>query len=975
MSLPKEDSSLITTIEKSKSDKFDCIIKILSNGIKALLVSDPESENSAAALAVNVGSLTDKPDEQGLAHFCEHLLFMGTKKYPVENDYDDYLQKNGGNSNAFTKEDKTVYYFYVNNDAYEGALDRFSQFFISSKFSENSVEKEINAVDSEFSKNKNNDVWRFDQLFKSELNPQSPFIQFSTGNKQTLNHPDIRDRLLKMYNKYYTSEIMTLCLYSNMSIDDLINLVEKFFKDVPKRENFVMPKYDMVKPYDKGQLSNFYKIVPVKDKDKLIFRFYFPFCDNYRADPFSFFTSLFGHEGPNTLTACLKRDNLITDLLSSSEDYAKIFSILELNINLTKKGFENYKDVIYRVLKYINVIKEKKINERYFNELKNINQIQFDFREKEKPEDFVEKYVEKLLQYKPEDVFTGGRLFKEYNEDLLKKYLDMFTLENLDIAFVSKSLENECTLTEKYYGTKYFKEKLKINKEEILSYKCNHIMDYPPENKFYPRNLDIFPTNPEENKKYPELIMSHENCRVWFLQDNEFKLPRGQIKFEIRFVKNLCNNSELKNKIIAYLLKKIIMLELNEILYMAEESNVSFEGEIYYDKFVVEITGFNDSLKRGLEEILTNIQNLELNYEKHKETFELQKQEYLKVLNNLYLKKSYKVNIDYMKILLKNDTDGYNDIIQYLSNSEITLDDLIEFKKRMFLETKSVWLIMGNIQKETALEIVKSTNEIFKLDINKKIMKSFYSTRPVKLKQNVNYIYRFLHPNKSEQDSSIISVYQFGILLKEQRQYLSLLGNYLSEKFYDTLRTNELLGYITLSSEYSLQEIRHLIFIVQSKVQIPEYCRERINNFLKEKEKEIKEISDEDFNTHVKSTLVEETRKDIDLNEKFERNWTEITWGRFKFNVKEENAEYLKKCTKEGLINFYSKYLINEPKILNIEYVCDKHWEDNEKKLKEENKDFDSSNKKVIFDKISDFQNCNSLYPCMANEYYRKINC
>ena len=290
-----EDKSIIKSIEKSKSDKFDCLIKILPNGLKALLVSDPDSDKSSASLAVNVGSLTDSPNELGLAHFCEHLLFMGTEKYPSENDYDGFLSKNGGESNAFTDMDKTVYYFNVDNDAFESALDRFAQFFIASKFSEGSVEREINAINSEFSKNKNSDVWRFYQLFKSQLNPKSPFSQFSTGNLETLSYPDIRERLLKMYNKYYTSEIMALCLYSNMTLDEQINLVEKLFKDVPKRENFEMPVYDKVKPYDESYLSYFYKIVPVEDNDQIIFKWLFPFCENYKAKPLKFLSSLFGH--------------------------------------------------------------------------------------------------------------------------------------------------------------------------------------------------------------------------------------------------------------------------------------------------------------------------------------------------------------------------------------------------------------------------------------------------------------------------------------------------------------------------------------------------------------------------------------------------------------------------------------------------------------------------------------------------------
>ena len=356
-----KDPSIITSIVKSKSDKFDCLIKILPNGLKALLISDPETETSSASLGVNIGSLSDKPDEMGLAHFCEHLLFMGTEKYPNEEEYEEYLAKNGGYSNAYTDDDKTVYYFNINNDAFEGALDRFAQFFISSKFNESSVEREINAINSEFSKNKNTDEWRISHLLKSQLNPQSPFSQFSTGNNQTLSHPDIRERLLKMYNKLYSSEIMALCVYTNIKLDEQINLVEKLFKNVPKRENFEMPKYDLVKPYDENTLNNFYKIIPVNNEDKIIFKWYFPFCPNYKAKPLNFFSYLFGHEGPNTITAYLKRKNLITYLGSSDEDNADVFSTFKLSITLTKKGFDNYKEVILSVLKYISVIKSKKI--------------------------------------------------------------------------------------------------------------------------------------------------------------------------------------------------------------------------------------------------------------------------------------------------------------------------------------------------------------------------------------------------------------------------------------------------------------------------------------------------------------------------------------------------------------------------------------------------------------------------------------
>ena len=188
----KENSgNLMKNIKKPKIDTLDYGFKILSNGLKVFLISDPKALKSSAALGVNIGSLVDKKDEQGLAHFCEHLLFMGNEKYPSENDYQEYLAKNGGFSNAGTQLDRTIYYFDVSNEAFEGALDRFAHFFICSKFNEGSIEREKKAIDNEFTNNLNKDARRLFQIKNSQMNENSPFNVFSTGNLETLSQPDI----------------------------------------------------------------------------------------------------------------------------------------------------------------------------------------------------------------------------------------------------------------------------------------------------------------------------------------------------------------------------------------------------------------------------------------------------------------------------------------------------------------------------------------------------------------------------------------------------------------------------------------------------------------------------------------------------------------------------------------------------------------------------------------------------------------
>lgn len=84
----------INNIGKSQQDNRDYRGLKLSNGLKVLLVSDPVSDKAAAALTVDVGHMSDPNDIPGLAHFCEHMLFLGTEKYPNENAYSTFLSGN-----------------------------------------------------------------------------------------------------------------------------------------------------------------------------------------------------------------------------------------------------------------------------------------------------------------------------------------------------------------------------------------------------------------------------------------------------------------------------------------------------------------------------------------------------------------------------------------------------------------------------------------------------------------------------------------------------------------------------------------------------------------------------------------------------------------------------------------------------------------------------------------------------------------
>ena len=76
---------------------------------------------------MDVGSLSNPPECQGLAHFCEHMLFMGSKKYPEENYFASFISRNGGYTNATTRDEATTYNFAVSAEKLKEALDIWAQ--------------------------------------------------------------------------------------------------------------------------------------------------------------------------------------------------------------------------------------------------------------------------------------------------------------------------------------------------------------------------------------------------------------------------------------------------------------------------------------------------------------------------------------------------------------------------------------------------------------------------------------------------------------------------------------------------------------------------------------------------------------------------------------------------------------------------------------------------------------------------------
>ena len=370
-------------ITKPKLDKRSYKVIELPNKLRVFLIHDPEADKSACALDVGVGCALDPKPLYGTAHFLEHMLFQGSKKYPKESEYMDHIKNNGGMCNAYTSLDNTNYHFNCSNEAFEESLDRISQFFISPNFSIESADKEVKAVDSEYNMSLQTDAWHYFNLVQHLSEPDSNLNRFNCGNVKTLQTDGMRDSLLKFHKTWYSANIMNLAVVSRHPIDKLEQWTTEKFSAI-ENFNVDIPNLNEVECYPKSRLGQLVKYVPVKDVNELKMSWILPsFEKDIDSKPLDYFSHLFGHEGENSLLSYLKEKGLALELSAGGDhELGGSFSTFEIGITLSDKGLENYYDVVEAVFHYAHVLKSKGPQEWVYEEIRDLGNMNFEFQNK-----------------------------------------------------------------------------------------------------------------------------------------------------------------------------------------------------------------------------------------------------------------------------------------------------------------------------------------------------------------------------------------------------------------------------------------------------------------------------------------------------------------------------------------------------------------------------------------------------------------
>ena len=958
-------------IKKSESDKYQYRALELDNELTVFLIHDPEAEKAGASLEVHVGAYRDPREFQGLAHFLEHMLFIGSEKYPGEGEYMTFLGQNGGYSNAYTSQTVTNYHFEVKDEVLIKGLDMFAQFFISPLFKDESVFKEINAVNSEAEMYYNNQYWRMFHMESVLSDPKSEQSKYNVGNLDTLGNlrghlplqsdkkegetepakpldPDALVRknalvqaLKDFHKKHYSANQMVLAVYSKTDLDTLEKNVVEIFSPIENKKLVYQGFKNELPPYPKETLSKFVKVVPVSKGAELKLSFKLgDYFDERLTKAGRYIGHLIGHESKGSILNTLSEEGLAVSLSAGFETSEDYFSTLSITIKLTSTGAkpENIKRVIQTVGAYLNMLRKEGPQDWVFEELKTQSELSFKYQDSVGGVSKAVNIANLYTEFKdPENILYSSYDFSRFDKQMISSIIGELTLDRAFIFYVNDELQNTESFTvDPIYKTKYLAENIRPEliqafNEGDLSWTTTKI-HLPEKNTFLPKNFDL---KPQATTGKPVRVRETEGSVTWHWQDNKFSLPKCACSVHIHVDPEVAFSSA-ESAVSLNLWSELFRDNIRSLTYMAEMAKIENSISITNSGLEISVNSYDESLKPYLIKYFDTLSTFlkdgfsEQKFVNYREAVE---QNLIKIRNSAPFRYVLSSLFAYA------GEPFYGNDEKSAAIKTLTFESLKLFHQKLLTHIRFDWLIEGNITAEEAIDISSSIEAQFQASSKPTILakEEIHQTRIIKLKPNENKVVETLSKLEDEKNVAFVKLLQIGNGDASQPK-LEFINDWLKNPYFEDLRTQQQLGYAVFCMNRVLNGVRHFAFCIQSDVKSTHFCIQKSHEFITKYHKELKEMTAEKFEEIRSGVLTTLKDPKKNLYELFYEDWAEIKQHQYKFGRSELMIPEVEKLTKEDIIAFYEEYFINNPRCFELHQYSHALKEDSIKQREERQK-------------------------------------
>lgn len=883
-------------IDKSPNDIRSYQYLELENGLKAIVVQDPQAIKSACSLEISVGSFDEPKEMPGLAHFLEHMMFLGTEKFPNTDEFQTILDHHGGVFNAYTGGDRTHYYFNVQTGAFKEVLVRFSEFFKTPLFNKELMDRERKNVDSEFQMYLNQDNWRMSDVNKETSSPAHPFSRFSVGNLQTLSQDKavLHKSLLKFFNEYYSADRMTLVLVGPDSIAEQTAFVKTYFSQIKKVKTPPPVRQAM---FEKEQLGLDIKMQAKGNSRQMVLLFAMPsFEKYYQEKPLHLLSQILGYEGEGSLYDVLKKQGWITALVSSTDEHPESQDLLQLQYYLTPEGLKHIDDITDYSFQMIEEIKRKGFPEYFFNDIKAIHDLEFTYLERQPETELASDLAHRLQTYAPETVITSNFLMKTVRYDQaikpLKEALNYLTPANVRRFVVSPELKGN-------RETKWFMTSFSVTPLSQKFPTTNSLqgaLALPSSNPYIPENVKIQTQDQVESGDKPSLDTSVKGVKIWHLNDKRFRYPKANV------LVNMVNPISLdtpKHQMVSNLFTQLVMEKLKLKLYPAIMLGEDIKLYSHPRGMTVQLSGYSDKQNILLDTLMSSL----IGYEVDKVDFELLKERQIRDLKNFDQLPPFRQAVQGINPLFV--TPNWHVEELQVGLEQVSVQDIIDFKNRFLANVQLEMLVNGNYSKAEAKSLAQAVAGRMALNTEDKLIP------PPLVYQLPHDKLRFKTLNTSDKNHALALYVQNKDASIDAMAKAFVLSKLLMTPMYQALRVEKQIGY-ALGVSLSLQQrVAGLVFYVQSPNYTPDKIYEELQTFWQGYGPTIAKLQEEELRSVQTSLFNELMDPPKTLNEQSVRFWPTIEIGRNDFDLRQKIAQAIETLKVTDLQSYYQSLILD----------------------------------------------------------------
>ncbi len=884
---------------QSPNDERQYRLVTLENELQVLLISSPGTQKAAAAMDVGVGSANNPPGRGGLAHFLEHMLFLGTDKYPDAAEYERYLTEHGGSHNAYTAFEHTNYFFDVNAKYLPEALDRFAQFFIAPRFDAQYVDREKHAVQAEYQMGLKSDSRRGLDVLQEVMNPQHPFSQFAVGSLDTLaDRPGspVRKELIDFYHKHYSANAMRLVVLGGASLDQLEALVRPVFARVPDRHIRATPI--SAPAFRPGSLPLFVQVEPLATLRQL--EVSFPIADyrqDYDVKPVSYLSNLIGHEGEGSLLSLLKRQGLAQSLSAGGGLSWHGGGLFSVNIALTAKGVAEHDRVVQLLFSYVDMLRRAGPRERIYQEQSQLADLDFRFQESVEPISYVRMLAGAMHDYKPVDVLQGPYVMRRYDEQDISGLLKSLVPENALVVLTDKGLETDKVTA--HYQVPYAAQT--VNTQQLSLWQTNAAAEelhLPAPNRFIAQDVSLVNITPD-NPAVPTVALDTGRQQIWFRQDDEFRVPRGAIYINFRSAEV---GQSVNQSAAAALFAALLTDSVNELAYPARLAGLDFSFYKHAQGVSLRVSGFNDKQPVLLRALLEAYAHPAFATERFTDI----RRDMIRTLQNTAARRPSSQVMDDLREALLYGEWGEQAMIAALE--KLDLNGLLDYAHRFRAAASAQVMIYGNYRPD----IVQSVGTLVSGVLGDGSAPPLPGLKVLKLAPGELIQYSVAVPH----DDSVVAWYLQGEGRDwSDRAAVALTAQIIKSGFFQQLRTEQQLGYVVSAFPWAQLDVPGAVLLVQSPVADAGAVARAMTEFLQTADVG---LDASQFERHKAALISEIVQPDKNLWQRAEFYWQSIARKQWQFDSRRQLADAVAAISLPDWSAYYQRVFLQRPHALQV---------------------------------------------------------